>query len=132
MQQPGQNALGQRGAFGGIRSGAQFIKQHQVTGCHLMHDLHNIRHMTGEGGEALLDALLIADIREYLLKHRQFRSRIRRHLQARLGHQGKQAYRLQGYGFTAGIRAGNDQGIEPFFVLPVASGFAGLPAGLFP
>ena len=114
VQQPCQDALSQGRALSGIRSGTQFIKQHQVPGRHLMHNLHNVGHMTGEGRQALLNALLVSNVREYLLKHSQFRSRIRRYLQAGLRHQGKQTHRFQRYGLTAGIRAGNNQGGKLF------------------
>ena len=82
VKQPGQDALCQRRAFGGVRARAQFVKQHQVPGRHLVHDLHDVRHVPAEGAQALFDALLVADIREHLLEHRQFRSQVRRHLQA--------------------------------------------------
>ena len=114
MQQPCQDALGQGSTFRGIRSGAQFVKQHQVPGRHLVHNLHDVGHMSGESGQALFNALLVSDIRKHLLKYSQLCSRIRRHLEARLGHQGKQTHGLQCYCLTAGIRAGNDQGSKLF------------------
>ena len=46
MQKSGQNALSQRRAFWRIRSGSQFVKQNQITGCDLMHDGYDIGHMT--------------------------------------------------------------------------------------
>lgn len=84
VQQSLQNRLCQCRALSRVSTRAQFVEQHQIIRRHLVHDGHNRRHMPGEGGQALLDGLLVANIGEHLLKYRQLRPQIRRDLQARL------------------------------------------------
>ena len=67
--------------------------------------------MGGEGRQALLNALLIADIRINCAEHRHFCTACG-DKQTDLRHQRKEAYSLQCYCFTAGIRAGNQQHSE--------------------
>ncbi len=50
----------------------------------------NARHMGRKGAEALFDALLVADIRIYFRKNRQFGSIQGRNMEAGLPHEGKQ------------------------------------------
>ena len=92
-----------------MRTRAQFVEQHQIIRRHLVHDGHNRRHMPGEGGQALLDGLLVANIGEHLPKHRQLRPQIRRDLQARLRHQRQQPDRFQRDRLAARVRAGDNQ-----------------------
>ena len=80
VQQPLQDALRQRGAFGWISACAKLIKEHQILRRYLLHDGHDVLHMPGERGQALFDGLLIANIGKDLLKHRHFRADIRRKL----------------------------------------------------
>ena len=109
VQQALQNRLRQRRALGRVSARAQFVEQHQIIRRHLVHDGHNRRHMPGEGGQALLDGLLVANIGEHLLKYRQFRPQIRRDLQARLRHQRQQTDRFQRNRLAARVRAGDNQ-----------------------
>ena len=57
-----QDGYGQSGSFGGIGAGAQLIEEHQAIGIGLGQNADDIGHMGGEGAEALLDALLVANI----------------------------------------------------------------------
>jgi hypothetical protein len=68
----------------------------------------------GEGGEALLDALLVADVGEDLLEHRHRRALRRRDVHPRLGHQLEEAHRLEGDRLASRVGAGDDQGDEVF------------------
>jgi len=65
-----------------------------------------------EGAEALLNALLVADIRVDALKHRQCGAWGCRDMQARLGHEAEQAHRFQGDRLAPRIRPGDDQNME--------------------
>ncbi len=112
IQQPLQNALCQCGALGRIRTCSQFVKEHQIPGGHLLHDFHNVGHMAGEGGQALLNGLFVPNVCKHLLEHRQLCAKVRRNLQPGLCHQGEQPYGFQGHGFAAGVGAGNHQGGE--------------------
>ena len=68
--------------------------------------------MAGEGGKALLDALLIADIGVDFIEDSQLRAVRGGNLQPRLRHEGEQAHCFQGDGFAAGVGAGDHQGSE--------------------
>ena len=67
----GEDGHGQGGSLGGIRAGPQLVKEHQGTAVRLLPEGHNVGHMGGEGTEALLNALLIPDIREHLMEQGQ-------------------------------------------------------------
>ena len=67
----GQDGDGQGCSLRGIRACAQLIKETEGAGVRLIQDPHRVGHVGGEGGKILLDALLIADICEYLVKHSQ-------------------------------------------------------------
>ena len=63
--------------------------------------------MRRKGAEALLDALLVADIGEDFFKDGYLRMLFRRNVQACLRHQCEQTDGLERDGLTAGVRAGN-------------------------
>ena len=77
-----------------------------------LEDGDNIGHMRRKGGKALLDALLVADIRQHMVKDGKTGAIRRRHKQPAHGHQGEKPQRLEGDRLAAGIGAGDDQGIE--------------------
>ena len=68
--------------------------------------------MGGEGREALLDALLITDVRQHPLIDRHLAAVPGWNVQAALGHQRQQPQRFQTDSLAAGIGAGNDQCIK--------------------
>ena len=68
--------------------------------------------MGGEGGQGLVDGLLVADVRQHGGAHPHRGAVRRRDVQPTLGHQGEQAQGFQGDGLAAGVGAGDDQGIE--------------------
>ena len=67
--------------------------------------------MAGKRGQALLDALLIPDIRIYRTEHRQFCVQ-RRNEHPRLAHEDKEAYSLQGHCFAPRIGTGDQQRVK--------------------
>ena len=103
---------GERRALGRVGAGAELIEEDERAVVALIEDADDIRHVRGEGGEALLDALLIADVCHDLLEHGQARAVRCRNVQAALRHHGEQADRLERDGFAAGIRAGDDEGVK--------------------
>ena len=109
LQQGGENGLGQGRALGGISARPQLVKERQVVGGYLVEDTHDVGHVAREGGQALLDGLLVPDVCKHLLEHRQLRAQVRGDLQARLGHEGKQAHGFQGHRLAAGVGAGDNQ-----------------------
>ena len=65
--------------------------------------------MAAERGKILCDGLLISNIGENLLEHRQLTARLTGNLEATLGHDGEESQRLQRYGFTAGVWSRDQQ-----------------------
>ena len=63
--------------------------------------------MAAEGGEVLLQRLLIADVGEHLAAPGQPRRANTGEEQAGAGHQGRQPQTLEGHRFAAGVRAGD-------------------------
>ena len=61
--------------------------------------------MAAEGGEVLLQRLLITDIGQHLGAPGQLRCAAARQEQTGTGHQGRQAHAFQGHGFAAGVGA---------------------------
>ena len=99
-------------ALSRVGARAQLIEEHQSPVIALRHHIHDGSHMAGEGGKALGNGLLIADIRENGLEGRKGAAVSRGNVQAALGHQGEQTDGFQGDGFAAGVGAGDDHGIK--------------------
>ena len=68
--------------------------------------------MRRERGERLLNALLIADVRQNVVENRNFAAIRRGDHQAAHGHQRQKARRFQRDGLAAGVRAGDDERIK--------------------
>ena len=68
-------------------------------------------HVAGEGGKALLNALLIADIYQKFIKYANLAAFVSRDQKAALCHGAQQTGGFQSDRFTAGVRAGDDKGI---------------------
>ena len=71
-----------------------------------------LRHVRREGRQALLDALLVADVGEHLLEDRHPRAGVGGDMQAALRHQRQQAHGLERHRLAAGVRAGDQQDAE--------------------
>ena len=67
--------------------------------------------MAGEGGKALLNALLVADIHQKFIKHTDLAALVSRDQKTALCHSAQQTGGFQGDRLTAGVRAGDDKGI---------------------
>ena len=67
--------------------------------------------MAREGGQALLDALLIADVHKEFIKDADLAALIRRDEEAALRHCAKQTCRFQRDSLAAGVGAGDDERI---------------------
>ncbi len=109
LKQPAQNSLSQRRAFGRVSARAKLVKEHKVVFAHRFHDGDNIGHVRGEGGQGLLDGLLIADIGKDILKHGKLRAQCAGDMKAGLRHQRQQADGLERDGLAARIGAGDDE-----------------------
>ncbi len=68
--------------------------------------------MRGKRAEALLDALLVADIGEHVRIDRQLRAIERGHVHTGLSHQAEQTDSLERDGLAAGVRTGDHHHVE--------------------
>ncbi len=85
---------GQGRAFRGIGAGTQLVEQAQAVFIYPAEDIHDGRHMGGEGGQALFNALLISDIREDFPEEGKLTAVPGRNVEAGHAHQLKEADRL--------------------------------------
>ena len=92
----------------GIRGRAQFVQQDQRSRCRRARNEVDIGDVGGKRRKILLDRLVVADIGQHGIEDRQLGA-IRGNGNAGLRHQGQQANRFQGNGFSAGVGAGDDK-----------------------
>ena len=122
-------------ALDGVGARAQLIEEDEGLVVRLLQNAHNVHHVGREGGEALGDGLLVADIGQYAVENHHCAVVRHRNVESTLGHQSQQTDGLQGDGLAAGVGAGDDQGIKiPAQVqvvghrlVGVQQGMAGLP-----
>ena len=103
---------GQRRTLRRVGSGTQFVIEHQGPIIALLHHIHNGSHVAGEGGQALGNGLLVADVRQNGIKGGKLTAIPGRDVEAALRHQGQQSDGFQGDGFAAGVGAGDDHGVK--------------------
>src|SRR5206468_1968664 len=96
-------------AFLWVGARAQFVQQDQAVVVGSLQDADDVAHVRGEGAEALLDALFVADVREYVLEDDGPGAVVYGKVEARLRHEGEQADGLEGNRLASGVRAGDDQ-----------------------
>src|SRR5215207_451331 len=80
----------QRRAFLRIGPCTQFIENNQRTVVNVLQNANDVRDMTAECAERLLDGLLIADIRIDRVETQQLRAALRRDVKSALRHEGEQ------------------------------------------
>ena len=102
----------QRRTLGGVGAGTQFVGQHQAVVVGNFQDLNDFYNVRRKGGKALLDALLIADIRQHMGKDSRTAAACHRQHHAAGRHQRQKPQRFECNRFTAGIRPGDDQRIK--------------------
>ena len=106
------DGAGQGRAFLRVGTRAKLVQKDQAVAVSAFEDADDVAHVRGEGAEALLDALLIADVREDVLEDDGPRAVVYGEVETRLGHEGKQANGLEGDSFPARVRPGDDQHAE--------------------
>ena len=89
LLEPFQDGLGKSSPLQGVRARAQLIEKHQGVLVRLLDDGHQVGHMGAEGGQALLDGLLVADVRKDLIEDGDLAPLLRRQEQAAHGHEGE-------------------------------------------
>ena len=101
----------QRRALCRVGTCTQLVQKHQRAGHGKLEDAGDLLHMTREGRQTLLDALLIADVHKKFIKDTDLTALIRRDEEAALCHCTKQTCRFQCDSLAAGVGAGNDERI---------------------
>ena len=102
----------QGGALYRVGARSQLVQQDQAAAVRHLENLNDVHHVGRKGGKGLLNALLVSDVRQNVLKHGDAASLPRRNHQAAHGHEGQQADGLQGHGLAAGVGAGDDERVE--------------------
>ena len=102
-----QNGLSQGRAFLRVGAGAQFVNQHQGIGGDLLQNRPQVLDVRAEGGQGLLDALLVADVGVDTVQQGEF-GLFGGYVQPGMGHQRQQADRFEGYRLAPGVGAGDD------------------------
>ena len=100
----------ERAALRGIGPRADFVQQDERRQRESLVHLDDVRDVAREGGQAVGDGLVVADVREHRPEDAHSRAPGGRHVQAGLGHQDQQPGRLQGDGLAAGVRPRHDEG----------------------
>ena len=103
---------GQRRALHRVSARAQLVKEDQTPVVRLLQYLHRIGHVGREGGQALLDALLIAHIRQNAVEHLHGALVSGGDVQPALGHQTQKPDGFQRHRLAAGVGPGDDQRVE--------------------
>ena len=103
-----QNGDGKCRSFCGIRAAPELVEQTQTVLVCTLQDIHNRGHMRGERGQALLDALLVTDVRIHLAEQGQFTVLSGRNVESCHSHQLKETDCFQCDRFAAGVRAGDN------------------------
>ena len=101
----------QCGTLGRVGAGAQLVQQHKGVRHSQFQNTGNFFHVAGEGGKALLNALLIADVYQKFIKHADLAALVCRDQKTALCHSAQQTGGFQSDRFTAGVRAGDDKRI---------------------
>ena len=106
------NGHGQSGALRRIRTGSQLIKENEGAAVALPGDIHNGPHVGREGGQGLLDGLLIANVRQNPIKGGQAAAISGGNVKAALRHQRQKANGLEGHRLAASIGACDDHTVK--------------------
>ena len=106
---------GNRGTFDRVGTGAKFVEQDEGVFRHVVDDGNDALHVGRERREGLFDALFVADIGEYFIKHADGGGVLCRDMKTRLRHEGQQTERFERNCLTAGVRTGDN---EHFVILP--------------
>ena len=102
---------GQRCTLSRVGTGTQLVQKNEGVRHSQFQNAGDLLHVAGEGGQALFDALFVADVHEELVKHADLTALVGGDQKAALRHGAKQAGCFQRNGLTAGVRTGDDERI---------------------
>ena len=106
------NGGGQRRALHRVGARAQLVEENEGAVVRLLQNGDDVHHVGGEGGQGLVDGLLVADVRHDHGAHLDGGAVSGGDMQAALSHKSQQAQRFQGDGLAAGVGAGDDQRVK--------------------
>ena len=89
-----ENRNGERRTLGGVRARAELVEEAEGIAVRRIENLDHILHVPREGGERLLYALFVADVREHIAEHCEAATLEGRNVEPRLSHQGEESHRL--------------------------------------
>ena len=107
LPQVPQDGLGQGRSLLGVGAGAQFVNEHQGAGRYLGQDGPQVLDVGTEGGQRLLDTLLVANVGVDAVQQGKLGG-LGGDVQTGVGHQGQQAYGLERDRLAPGIWPGDD------------------------
>ena len=93
----------QCGALGRVGAGAQLVEKTQALTVDTAEDIHDGLHVRRESGEALLDALLVADVGKNVSEKREFATVAGGNMQARHTHEFEETDCFERDGLAAGV-----------------------------
>ena len=99
---------GERRALGGVGAGSQLVKEAEALAVDPAEDVHDGLHVGGEGGQALLDALLVSDVGVDIPEEGELASVAGRDMEAGHAHELEEADGLEGDGLAAGVGTRDD------------------------
>ena len=99
-------------ALYGVGAGAQLVYHTEGRTVGQLHNPDDVGDVGREGGQALLDALFVADVDENAAENAELGIIRGGYHQAAHGHQGEQAEGLEAHGLAAGVGAGYHEGVE--------------------
>ncbi|HEY8492434.1 MAG TPA: hypothetical protein VIN04_01000 [Myxococcota bacterium] len=104
-----EHGLGQRGALAGIGAVADLVQHDEVVRARVVHDVSQVREVRREGGQALAQALGVADVGEQPFAPVDARSRPGRHVQPGVRAQHRERDRLHRDRLAARVGAGEHE-----------------------
>ena len=97
---------GKSGALNRVGSGAKLVKQHKASVVRLVQYANGVVYVGRKCRKALLNALLVADIRKHAFKNGNGAAFSRRNHHSAHCHKREQTDGFKRYGFAAGVRSG--------------------------
>ena len=102
----------QRRSLGRVRACAELIEENQRAVVTFRYYVNYIAHVRRESRQALLYALLVAYVSQYMREHGHPAAVVSRNVQSALVHRREQTYRLYRHRLSAGVWPGDDQRVE--------------------
>ena len=93
----------------GVRPGAKLVEQHQAGRVGDVQEVSHSSQSVAVGGKLVLDALVVANVRQDRSEDAHFRRAVTRNEQPTLDHHLKEPHRFHGDAFSTGVGPADDQ-----------------------